>query len=299
LEQLEANQNRAINSQTCVVTKIDGELADIGLEVQAINEGIKTAVTRIDKDLEALDQRINRRHVECERMEQSLCSALNQIADLERLSHAQSEINNTLLERVDAMEGNLCHCNQDSCGSTQEAPSSLVGSPLEFGHQVDEGNVSDDSYHTPPLAGSSVPSIPSLIVEDSEQKNSSNVGIGYIPCVPLSDITDGLVENSGPIPVPAPVLDRAGINRLIAVRGQRAVRTLGRLKSYHPYPRCCAIGCQSSTHRAGSCCSHWGQGPVYQAGTSQIHHKEMDSVPCMCPPSTSQIFSEFSLLVSP
>ena len=44
---------------------------------------------------------------------------------------------------------------------------------------------------------------------------------------------------------------------------------------------------------------HWGQGPVYWAGTSQVHRKEMDSVPCMCPPGTSQIFSEFSLLVSP
>jgi len=238
-----------------VVTKIDGELANIGLEVQAINEGIKTVVTRIDKDLEALDQRINRRRVECEWMEQSLRSALNRIADLERLSHAQSKINDALLKRVDAMEGNLCHCNQDSRGLTQEAPSSLVGSPLVLGHQVDEGNISDNSYHTPPLAGSSVPSIPSSIVEDSNPENSPNVGIGYIPRVPLSNITDGLVENSEPIPVPTPVLDRAGIDRLITVCGQQAVCTLGHLKSYHPYPRCCIIGRQSSTHRAGSCCS--------------------------------------------
>ena len=43
---------------------------------------------------------------------------------------------------------------------------------------------------------------------------------------------------------------------------------------------------------------HWGQGPVYWAGMSQVYLKEMDSVPCMCPPGTSQIFSEFSLLVS-
>ena len=248
-------ENHVMHPVTRVVTKIDGELADIGLEVQAIDEGIKTAVARIDKDLEALDQRINRRRVECERTEQSLRSALNRIADLERLSHAQSEINDALLERVDAMEGNLCHCNQESRGSTQEAPSSLVGSPLVLGCQVDEGNASDDSYHTPPLASSSVPSIPSSIMEDSDQENLSNVGIGYIPRVPLSDITDGLLENSEPIPVPAPMLDRAGIDRLIVVRGQRAVRTLGRPKSYHPYPRCCAIGRQSSTHRAGSCCS--------------------------------------------
>ena len=119
----------------------------------------------------------------------------------------------------------------------------------------EEDNASDDLYHTPPLAGSSVPSIPSSIVEDSDQENPSNIGIGYIPRVPLSDITDKLVENSEPIPVPAPVLDRARIDHLIAVCGQRAVRTLGRPKSYHPYPCCCTIGRQSSTHRASSCCS--------------------------------------------
>ena len=40
---------------------------------------------------------------------------------------------------------------------------------------------------------------------------------------------------------------------------------------------------------------HWGQGPVYQAGTLQVHCKEMDKAPCMYPPSTSQVHSEFSL----
>ena len=43
---------------------------------------------------------------------------------------------------------------------------------------------------------------------------------------------------------------------------------------------------------------HWGQGPVYQAGTSQVHPKEMDSVPRMCPPGTLQIHPEFSLPIS-
>ena len=153
------------------------------------------------------------------------------------------------------MEGKLCRCNSESRGSTPEAPSSLLGSPLVLDRRVEEDNASDDSYHTPPLAGSSVPSIPSSLVEDSDRENLPNPGIGYISHIPLSDITDGLVENVEPIPVPAPVLDRTGIDRLLAVRGQRAVRTLGRPKSYHPYPRCCPIGRNSSTHRAGSCCS--------------------------------------------
>jgi len=43
------------------------------------------------------------------------------------------------------------------------------------------------------------------------------------------------------------------------------------------------------------CDSHWGQGPVYRAGTSQVHHKEMDKVPSMYPPGTSQVHPEFSL----
>ena len=47
---------------------------------------------------------------------------------------------------------------------------------------------------------------------------------------------------------------------------------------------------------AGS--SHWGQGVVSWAGTSQVHHKDMDKVPGKNPPGTSQVHSEFSQPVS-
>jgi len=171
-------------------------------------------------------------------------------------SWMSSLINDALIERVNAMEGKLCHCNSESHGSTPEAPSSLLGSPLVLDRWVEEDNASDDLYHMPPLAGSSIPSMPSSIVEDSDQENFPNAGVGYISRLPLSNITDGLLENSEPIPVPMPMLDRAGIDRLVAVHGQHAVRTLGHPKSYHPYPRCCPIGHHSSTHCAGSCCSH-------------------------------------------
>jgi len=43
---------------------------------------------------------------------------------------------------------------------------------------------------------------------------------------------------------------------------------------------------------------HWGHRPVYWAGTSQVHHKEMDKVPSMYPPSTSWVHPEFSLPIS-
>jgi len=43
---------------------------------------------------------------------------------------------------------------------------------------------------------------------------------------------------------------------------------------------------------------HWGQGVVSWAGTSQVHHKDMDKVPGKNPPGTSQVHSEFSQPVS-
>jgi len=36
---------------------------------------------------------------------------------------------------------------------------------------------------------------------------------------------------------------------------------------------------------------HWGQGPVYQAGTLQVHCKEMDNVPRIYPPGPSKVHS--------
>jgi len=47
-----------------------------------------------------------------------------------------------------------------------------------------------------------------------------------------------------------------------------------------------------------SVASHWGQGVVSWAGTSQVHHKDMDKVPGKNPPGTLQVHSEFSQPVS-
>ena len=44
--------------------------------------------------------------------------------------------------------------------------------------------------------------------------------------------------------------------------------------------------------------SHWGQKPVFQVGTLQIHWKEMDRVLEVYPPRISKVYSEFSQLIS-
>ena len=44
--------------------------------------------------------------------------------------------------------------------------------------------------------------------------------------------------------------------------------------------------------------NHWGQGPVYPAGTLQVHRKEMDKVPTKNPSGTLQSHSEFPKPIS-
>ena len=65
------------------------ELADVALQVDAVDEGICTAVKRIDEDLEALDQRVNRCRQECECTSAELEAANGKIAVLEERSHSQ------------------------------------------------------------------------------------------------------------------------------------------------------------------------------------------------------------------
>ena len=68
---------------------MDTELADVSLQVDAVDEGIRTAIKRINEDLEALDQRVDCRHQECERTSVELEAANGKIAILEERSRSQ------------------------------------------------------------------------------------------------------------------------------------------------------------------------------------------------------------------
>ena len=156
------------------------------------------------------------------------------------------------MAQVKNMEGQLCHCGKGKGRDVEEGRVSLLDSPITLGRDINEGSSSDDSYHTPPMAGSSIPPVSSFSSSSEEQalilydsRDST-----------LIKIHEEIVENYRPVPIPSPCLDTAGIARLIAVRGQRAVRTLGRPKStFHPYA-CCSIGEQCSTHQPGRLCPH-------------------------------------------
>src|SRR5882762_2730732 len=239
-----ADQTRIINSQTHTLTRMDEELANLSLQHGALDEGARAGFARVDKDLEALNDRVDRRREECMVTENKLQAAEGRVEVLEERLRTQQDVIRALLERVDGMEGRLCHCGE---GKDRQVLGeiSVLDSPIILGQDVLEDNVSDDSYHTPPIASSSM--VPSSSTE-SDKENSMVLYDSKVSMESrLVEVEEEFLENVEPVVVPAPVLDTAGVARLIAVRHQRAVRSQGPPKSsYHPYAFCFAIGERSS-----------------------------------------------------
>ena len=147
------------------------------------------------------------------------------------------------------MEGRLCCCGEGKGKGRQvlEEIPLVLGSPLILGHSSKEGHTSDNSYHTPPLASSLVPTSSSPIKSNKENMEEMSS---------LVEIVDGSLDYNVPLPVPAPVLNLARFQHLLAVCGQRAVRRLGPPKSlFHPYACCRSIGDRSTTHQPGASCA--------------------------------------------
>jgi len=139
--------------------------------------------------------------------------------------------------RITAMEGQLCHCGKGKGKVVGEEGPSVLSSPLVLDCSEEGDNTSNGSYHTPPLADSSIPSHPSPSIAESDKENAPAFSIGYDPRkITLVPIEGAPPENAIPLPICEPSLNISGLEQLIAVRGQRAVRSAGRPKSqFHPY----------------------------------------------------------------
>ena len=243
------------------------ELIALSKRVEAIDEGTRTTFVCVDEDLVALDQRIDRRRQECERTDYQLQEVKDRLRAAEdqilALEESKKDYREMLLEmrvRIEAMEGQLCHCGMEKGKEVETGGPSVLGSPLVLDRPEDEGHLSDDSFNTPPSVGPSSSSQPSSTVVESDKENVPSFGIGFDPKkLVLIPVEDTPPENIVPLPIREPVLNISGLEQLVAVRGQRAVRSAGRPKSaFHPYPRpcLCPIGVRSSSHRRSErCCS--------------------------------------------
>jgi len=86
---MESSQNHIINKQTETLTKMDGELTDMALKMDAMDEGVKTGFSWVDKDLEALDGRVNRRRKDNDLVAEKLWIAEGKIEVLEERSRTK------------------------------------------------------------------------------------------------------------------------------------------------------------------------------------------------------------------
>ena len=82
------------------------------MQFQAIDEGVKTTFTCINKDLVALDDHIDRRWDECKKALEELQAAKGRIEVLKEWSCTQCEMIEMLMAHVENIEGMLCHCGK-------------------------------------------------------------------------------------------------------------------------------------------------------------------------------------------
>jgi len=143
---MESSQNRLINKQTNTLMKMDGELTDMALKLDAMDKGVKTGFSRVDKDLEALDSHVNRRCKDHDFVLEKLKVAEGRVKVLEERSRTQCNMIEKLVARVEGMEDRLCCCQEGKGkGKAVEVPtSSVLGSPLVLEHSLAG---SDGSYH--------------------------------------------------------------------------------------------------------------------------------------------------------
>jgi len=182
-----------------------------------MEEGVKTTFICIDKDLEALNNHIDCCRVQCDKVVDCLLAAEEKVTLLEEHSHLQRELIEQLLSHVEGMESCLCRCGKDH--QVLGKISQVLDSPIVLGQDVPEDNVSDNSYHTPPIASLSI--APSSLLVESDKENGlvfCNSKSPLETC--LVEIDEDSMENIDPVPVPAPVFDFARIARLMTVCGQ-------------------------------------------------------------------------------
>ena len=92
------------------MSSMNEELSDLGFRVQNIDEGVQSSVQQIEKDMESIDDRVDCRQDECEKLSNELCIAEARIKLMEELSWGQRMVIERLSARVDTMEDNLCRC---------------------------------------------------------------------------------------------------------------------------------------------------------------------------------------------
>ena len=157
---------------------VKNKIAVLESTYEAMDQGFRNAVYRIDKDLMELNNRIDHRRAECDEVERRLAELVVRHAE-------QSDAVDVLKVQVESMVGQLCECNKEN-----EEFQSVLDKPIVL-HRQGDGPAPIGPL--PPLSG-----LPSA--------SSSLSGLNT------------LVKNGEPIPVIYPSLELIQVRRQRARR---------------------------------------------------------------------------------
>jgi len=184
--QVEADHRRVINSQTSSLDQLQEVVGALDRTTNTVGEGLNMAVSRIDADLTALNERVDRRRRECETNEVVLDLYKAHLAELEKLFDAQTV---KLAELESRMDTGMCRCGKDVKGKEKEVVPveedvpDVLGSPIALPPTAG----SSSSYLAPPIAHKSSSTeveeslVSPLVLMDAEDKeNEPNPGMGLV-----------------------------------------------------------------------------------------------------------------------
>jgi len=231
--QVEADHQRVINSQTSSLDQLQEVVGALDRTTNAVGEGLNMAVSRIDADLTALNERVDHRRRECETNEVVLDLYKARLAELEKLFNAQTV---KLAELESRMDTGMCRCGKDVKGKEKEVVPveedipDVLGSPITLPPTAG----SSSSYLTPPIAhklssAEVEESLVSPLVLMDEENNESEPrpGVGMVDTYRRFEALPGGFVDVAPFICETRSFLQHHSEDILAVRGQRAFRSQG------------------------------------------------------------------------
>jgi len=189
---VEADHHRVINSHTHSLNCLNEVVEALDKTTSAVGEGLNMAVSHIDEDLTALNERVDCCCQECESNEIILDLYKARLEELEKLFDAQ---NVKLVELESRIDSGMCHCGSDIKGKGREVVPveedipDILGSPIILLPTISAG--SSSSYLALPITNelSSVEVEESLVSplvlmndEDKEDEPRPRIGVANAYC---------------------------------------------------------------------------------------------------------------------
>jgi len=239
---VETDHRRVINSQTNHLDRLNEVVEALDCTTNAVGEGLNMAVSCIDADLTALNDRVDRHRQECETNEVVLDLYKACLEELKKLFDAQTV---KLAELESRMDSGMCRCGSNIKGKEREIVSveedipDVLGSPIVLPPTAG----SSSSYLAPPIAHKSSSAeveeslvSPLVLMDEEDKENEPRPGIGVVNAYRRFEALQGGSMDALSFVRETRTVLQEHSGDMLAVCGQRAVRSQGPpSRRFNPY----------------------------------------------------------------